>query len=81
MLQAAGLSCEVLFPTGKAYNSTLVDWRDLISIGLPFVKTAALRISSANSGNADWQKALQSEGFDCQLAERALASRHVAQHE
>jgi lipopolysaccharide biosynthesis protein len=81
MLRAAGLSCEVLFPTGKAYNSTLVDWRDLISIGLPFVKTAALRISSANSGNADWQKALQSEGFDCQLAERALASRHVAQHQ
>jgi hypothetical protein len=62
-----------------------MDWRALINSGLPFVKLAALRNSwrsnfwRGNSwrtfGNAGWRKILQSEGFDCRLAEEALASR------
>jgi lipopolysaccharide biosynthesis protein len=75
MLQAAGLSCEVLFPAGKAYNPSLVDWRELIGSGLPFVKVSALRHSLRGFAGADWRRVLQSEGFDCHLAEQALAHR------
>jgi lipopolysaccharide biosynthesis protein len=65
-LQAAGLRCEVLFPTHKSHNPSLMDWRALINSGLPFVKLAALRNSwrsnfwRSNSwrtlGNAGWRK-------------------------
>jgi lipopolysaccharide biosynthesis protein len=85
MLQAAGLRCEVFFPAHTSHNPSLMDWRALIGSGLPFVKLAALRNSwRSNSwrtdswrsfGNAGWRKILQSEGFDCRLAEEALASR------
>ena len=94
-LQAAGLRCEVLFPTHKSHNPSLMDWRALINSGLPFVKLAALRNSWRSNfwrsnfwrsnigrtsswrtfGNAGWRKILQSEGFDCRLAEEALAAR------
>jgi lipopolysaccharide biosynthesis protein len=83
-LQAAGLRCEVFFPAHTSHNPSLMDWRALSGSGLPFVKLAALRSSwSINSwrsyswrsfGNAGWRRILQSEGFDCRLAEEALAS-------
>jgi lipopolysaccharide biosynthesis protein len=70
-LQAAGLRCEVLFPTRNAYNPSLLDWQSLIGSGLPFIKLAALRNQSRSSGQ-DWRQILQAEGFDCRLAEAAL---------
>jgi lipopolysaccharide biosynthesis protein len=75
ILQASGLSCEVLFPAKTLHNASLVEWRTLIAAGLPFVKLSALRNSSGNLRNTDWRKYLQSEGFDYHLAEQALAAR------
>jgi lipopolysaccharide biosynthesis protein len=75
IMQAAGLRCEVLFPAGRSYNPSLVDWRALIGSGLPFVKLTALRHSLRGFGGADWRHVLQSEGFDYRLAEQALARR------
>ena len=72
-LRQAGLSCEVLFPTNTGYNPTLTAWRALVAAGLPFIKLAALRDGPRKSSSADWQKVLQSEGFDHHLAEQALS--------
>jgi lipopolysaccharide biosynthesis protein len=72
-MQAAGLRCEVLFPARKAHNRSLEEWRELIGSGFPFVKLAALRDQSLSFGTRDWRKILQAEGFDCGLAEEALA--------
>jgi lipopolysaccharide biosynthesis protein len=73
-LQAAGLHCEVLFPSNKTYNPSLLDWHSLIRSGLPFVKVAVVRDSSRGFDNRNWRKILQSEGFDEQLVEQALLS-------
>ncbi len=72
-LQAAGLTCEVLFPTQNAQNPSLADWRQLIDAGLPFVKLAALRTQMRGAGQGDWREILQTEGFDPHIAEQVLA--------
>jgi lipopolysaccharide biosynthesis protein len=71
-LQAAGLSCEVLFPVTRGYNHSLADWRSLIGSGLPFVKVSALRTRMRSFGTRSWRKILRSEGFDHRLAEQTL---------
>jgi lipopolysaccharide biosynthesis protein len=76
ILRAAGLRCEVLFPTRNGYNPSLVDWQPLIGSGLPFVKLAALRNEPRSSGKRDWREILQAIGFDSRLAEAALAFDH-----
>jgi lipopolysaccharide biosynthesis protein len=74
LMQAAGLSCKVLFPARKSpYNPSLADWLTLVRSGLPFVKLAALRNASSSFGGTDWRKVLQDEGFDYRLVEQAAA--------
>jgi lipopolysaccharide biosynthesis protein/GT2 family glycosyltransferase len=76
-LEAAGLSCEALFPAKRTHNTSLLEWKALIRAGNPFVKIAALReaMSGADSG---WKSVLQSEGFDATLAEEAVRAPAVA---
>jgi lipopolysaccharide biosynthesis protein len=74
VLQAAGLSCEVLFPARNADNQSLANWHGLIRAGLPFVKVTALRYFSRSFETRNWRRILRSEGFDPQLAEQALTS-------
>jgi lipopolysaccharide biosynthesis protein len=71
-LQAAGLRCEVLFPASKAHNPSLVEWRALITSGMPFVKLAALRDYPRGFGGSNWRKIVQAEGYDPRVAEEAL---------
>jgi Rhamnan synthesis protein F len=72
-LRRAGLSCDILFPTNKVYNPSLVDCHCLVAAGLPFIKLAAIRDGSRKSRTVDWQRVFQSEGFDPGLAEQALS--------
>jgi lipopolysaccharide biosynthesis protein/GT2 family glycosyltransferase len=76
-LQAAGLGCEALFPAKRTHNTSLLEWKELIRAGSPFVKIAALRDSSAD-GEHDWRAVLQAEGFDPHLAEETLRALTVA---
>jgi len=64
----AGLRVEALFSTSTNGNPTIEKWRELIALGFPFVKVAALR-----SAKEDWRKVLGAEGYDPRLAEDAVA--------
>src|SRR5262249_19769496 len=76
-LQAAGLGCEALFPAKRTHNTSLLEWKELLRAGSPFVKIAALRDSSADVED-DWRAVLQAEGFDPRLAEETLRAPTVA---
>jgi hypothetical protein len=65
--RSAGLKVEALFPSSIRGNETLEQWPELIERGFPFVKVAAL----ASSGE-DWRSVLRAEGYDPELAERAV---------
>jgi Rhamnan synthesis protein F len=64
----AGLRAEALFSASTNGNATIENWRELIALGFPFVKVAALR--SAKEG---WREVLAAEGYDPRLAEDAVA--------
>jgi lipopolysaccharide biosynthesis protein/GT2 family glycosyltransferase len=76
-LGAAEMSCEALFPASRSHNTSLLEWKNLITAGLPFVKIAALR-DAISGGDDDWREVLQSEGFDPGLAEETLRAPTVA---
>lgn len=63
----AGLRAEALFAASTNGNATIDNWRELIALGFPFVKVAALR-----SAKEDWRKVLAAEGYDPRLAEDAV---------
>jgi hypothetical protein len=65
-----GLKHEALFPASTGGNETLTMWRELIDRGFPFVKAAALR-----SAGEDWREVLRAQGYDPEIAERAIESR------
>jgi lipopolysaccharide biosynthesis protein len=65
----AGLSAEALFPAAVNGNATIEEWRELIALGFPFVKVAALR-----SADGDWREVLRQEGYNPALAEDAVAA-------
>jgi lipopolysaccharide biosynthesis protein len=71
-LQAAGLSCDVLFPAEGTHNTSLFDWKSLVGSGFPFVKVAALCDSRID--NTGWSQVLQMEGFEPRIAEHAVAA-------
>ncbi|MFL9870939.1 FkbM family methyltransferase [Paraburkholderia megapolitana] len=68
-LRAAGISCEVLFPSENRNNRTLFDWRRLIEEGFPFVKVMTLRDKIEGVDNSNWRATLKAQGYDVALAE------------
>ncbi len=86
-LTAADLKIEVLFPTeaSPTLNPTLVNWRELIDAGYPFVKVQLLRDNPFEADITGWESVLQCNGLDPAIVERHLgrafpasAAAHVA---
>ena len=65
---SAGLRAEALFPSASRGNATIEEWRDLIARGFPFVKVAALQVTTD-----DWREILREEGYDATLAEGTIS--------
>ncbi|WP_156680421.1 rhamnan synthesis F family protein [Sphingomonas profundi] len=71
-MEAAGHRIEILYPSPRAINPTLFDWRGLIERGFPFVKLLLLRGTFHDADTAGWRDALDAAGFDVPLLEATL---------
>lgn len=78
MAYASGHAVDVLFPSSRAYNPALFDWRQLVADGMPLVKLLLLRGEFETADIADWQDSLATAGFDIPLVEATLAA--LAEH-
>jgi glycosyltransferase involved in cell wall biosynthesis len=78
-MQAAGLVCKALFPSGDGTNPAVFHWRRLINAGFPFVKTLTLRgeLDAQGVDIGGWRKVLKREGADLQVAEMTLDAAEV----
>jgi len=73
-VEAWGYDVAVLFPSERASNPTLFDWRGLIARGFPFVKTLLLRGAFPEADLTGWRETLAESGFDLDLIDRTLAA-------
>lgn len=55
-----GLLSEAIFPSKSKKNPTILDWRQLVERGLPFIKVAAIRAEKTSL----WCEFLSERGFD-----------------
>ena len=54
IFEKAGLRCRSLFRSPGGTNRTLVDWRQLVREGFPFVKIAVLKEIAPGDKESDW---------------------------
>ena len=73
-VEASGYNVEMLFPSERASNPTLFDWRGLITRGFPFVKVLLLRGAFPEIDLSGWRETLAEGGFDLDLIDRTLAA-------
>ena len=73
LLENAGCSVEVLFPTYSVRDPTIFGWRELLDSGFPFVKVLVLRGSFPTIDISRWREVLRSHGFDVDLVGATLA--------
>jgi glycosyltransferase involved in cell wall biosynthesis len=69
-----GLRVETLFPSERAANPTLYDWRRLIEAGFPFVKALLVRGHFGEADLTGWREALADAGFDLDLIDRTITA-------
>jgi lipopolysaccharide biosynthesis protein/glycosyltransferase involved in cell wall biosynthesis len=70
----AGLKCEVLFPerSGRPLNRTIVEWRELITEGFPFIKVTTIRDEHAGVDISDWRALVEACGLDPAIPDQAV---------
>lgn len=73
-VEASGHRLEILFPSERASNPTLFDWRGLIARGFPFVKALLLRGAFPEADLTGWRETLAEGGFDLDLIDRTLVA-------
>ena len=73
-VEQSGHKIEVLFPSERAANPTLYDWRGLIERGFPFVKALLVRGHFDEADLTGWRDALGAAGFDIDLIDRTVAA-------
>lgn len=65
VLEAAGLSVDVLYPMAPGQKNHLHEsWRTLLGAGFPFVKVELLRDNPFHADLAGWRPLLDGQGFD-----------------
>ncbi|WP_156679085.1 rhamnan synthesis F family protein [Sphingomonas profundi] len=74
VMEAAGFTTEVLFPSHAVRNPTLFGWRELLDAGFPYVKMLLLRGEFPTIDTAGWRELLDAHGFDLPLLDAALAA-------
>lgn len=79
VLMQAGLETRILFPLPPVrrvhkVNPTLTRWRELIDIGFPFMKVAALRDPDRRVDLAGWESVLLARGADIDRIKQHLAT-------
>ena len=73
-VERSGHTVEILYPSARAANPTLYDWRALIDAGFPFVKALLLRGHFEEADLTGWREALGTAGFDLDLIDRTIAA-------
>jgi len=73
-VERSGHKVEILYPSARAANPTLYDWRGLIAAGFPFVKALLVRGHFEEADLAGWREALGAAGFDLDLIDRTIAA-------
>ena len=68
----AGLTGEVLFPSGHGAPPTLLGWKALVDRGFPFVKVQLLRDNPFNDDLSNWRDFIRLRGYDPVLCEDVL---------
>ncbi|HWI86421.1 MAG TPA: rhamnan synthesis F family protein, partial [Sphingomonas sp.] len=71
-VERSGHTVAILFPSPRAANPTLFDWRGLIEAGFPFVKTLLLRGHFPAADISGWREILGEAGFDLDLIDRTI---------
>lgn len=77
-MQASGLAVDTLFDSPFPVNPTLFGWRELIREGFPFVKLLLLRGHFPEVDIRDWERVLQSSGFDVGLVRAAITASEMS---
>ncbi len=73
-VERTGHRVEILYPSPRAANPTLYDWRRLIEAGFPFVKALLVRGHFAEADLTGWRESLAEAGFDLGLIDRTIAA-------
>lgn len=73
-VEQSGHKVEIMFPSERAANPTLYDWRGLIERGFPFVKALLLRGHFDDVDLTGWRETLERAGFDLGLIDRTIAA-------
>ena len=73
-VERSGHKVETLYPSARAANPTLYDWRTLIAAGFPFVKALLVRGHFEEADLTGWREALGAAGFDLHLIDRTIAA-------
>jgi GT2 family glycosyltransferase/glycosyltransferase involved in cell wall biosynthesis len=73
-VERSGHKVEILFPSARAANPTLYDWRELIEAGFPFVKALLVRGHFDEADLTGWREVLAQAGFDLNLIDQTIAA-------
>lgn len=73
-VERSGHKVEILYPSVRAANPTLYDWRALVAAGFPFVKALLVRGHFDEADLTGWRETLSVAGFDLDLIDRTIAA-------
>jgi len=73
-VERSGHKVEILYPSTRAANPTLYDWRALLAAGFPFVKALLVRGHFDEADLTGWRETLGAAGFDLDLIDRTIAA-------
>lgn len=73
-VERTGHKVEILYPSARASNPTLYDWRTLLAAGFPFVKALLVRGHFDDVDLTGWREALDEAGFDLDLIDRTIVA-------